>query len=42
MESLELREGAVRVSVSFYNTREEIDRFLQGLEQCIAIRPAQN
>jgi cysteine desulfurase / selenocysteine lyase len=33
LESLGLPEGAVRVSVSFYNTREEIDRFIQALEQ---------
>jgi cysteine desulfurase / selenocysteine lyase len=36
MESLGLPEGAVRVSVSFYNTRGDIDAFIRALEDCIA------
>jgi cysteine desulfurase/selenocysteine lyase len=42
MKSLGLPEGAVRVSVSLYNTREEIDRFIEGLEQCIATQRVQH
>ena len=38
MESLGLPEGAVRVSISFYNTREDIDAFIRALEDCIASR----
>jgi cysteine desulfurase/selenocysteine lyase len=39
LETLGLPEGAVRVSVSFYNTQEEIDQLIQALEQFIAAQP---
>jgi cysteine sulfinate desulfinase/cysteine desulfurase-like protein len=38
MDSLGVPEGAVRVSISFYNTRDDIDAFIRALEQCIATR----
>jgi cysteine desulfurase/selenocysteine lyase len=34
MQSLGLSEGAVRVSIAFYNTRDELDRFIQAVEHC--------
>jgi len=40
METLGLPEGAVQVSVSFYNTREEVDQFIQVLEQFLRAKRA--
>ena len=38
LKTVGLPEGVVRVSVSFYNTREEIDQLIQALERFLAVQ----
>lgn len=37
IDMLELPGGTIRVSFAFYNTKEEIDYFIEQLKRCIAI-----